>query len=125
MTPCRWGEVDQPWSRHRLSPVLWRPLASPSSSFGLSFPSPWLIPWCSWVAIIQGLCQSALGRTLDGGNGRMGWCLQRELSVWKRGWSLRMRCSYLATAASSSRGALIPDCTRAPAQVCPLLINDV
>lgn len=22
-------------------------------------------------------------------------------------------------------GALIPDCTRAPAQVCPLLINDV
>lgn len=38
----------------------------------------------------------------------------------------RMRYSCLATAASSfSGGALIPDCTRAPAQVCPLLINDV
>lgn len=56
----------------------------------------------------------------------MGRSLQTEPAVWTQGRSLRMRYSCLATAASSfSGGALIPDCTRAPAQVCPLLINDV
>lgn len=119
MTPCRWDEVDQP--RSSLG------LLSPGGLWLLcSHPSPWRTPWCSWVAIIQGLCQSGLGGTLDGGNGRMGRSLQTEPAVWTQGRSLRMRYSCLATAASSfSGGALIPDCTRAPAQVCPLLINDV
>lgn len=105
----------QPWA-----PVPRRPLASPFSSFSLAHPMVLL------GGDYSGAVSEWVGRDFGWRKWEDGTVSPDGAAVWTQGRSLRMRYSCLATAAfSSSGGGLIPDCTRAPAQVCPLLINDV
>lgn len=54
MTPCGRGEWTSLGLATGQAPVPVRPLASSSSSSGLSFPSPRPLPGCSWAVIGQG-----------------------------------------------------------------------
>lgn len=110
MTPCGWGDMDQPWSCH--GPGSWTPEALGFSVLilGDEFSSSLAHPrmFLGWAAIGQGLGQGRLKGALGGG-GRMGLFLKRGSSLETRtrplGWSLGVILFLSHPAASSSWGA--------------------